>query len=163
MRKKAVVSCLNSQYFYARTEERCGVHHSRCPGLEPRIESVSSLTLTTSNHLAVVFVVIWFIVGLWEKKLEWFFFHAMLNSVRVVGREVMTCLIMVVILVYSNNSSLRFVSGISRHLCSLLASLYVTWRNTCRLSAFENFRIVLVMTHTVSDTQGFVSYFDYCV
>jgi len=87
----------------------------------------------------------------------------MLNLVRVVGREMMTCVIMVVVLVYSNNSSLRFVSGISRHLCSLLASLYNTWRNTCRLLAFENFQIVLVMTHTVSDTQGFVSYFDYCV
>lgn len=61
-----------------------------------------------------------------EKKNGVVFFHAILKSVRVVGREVMTCVIMVVALVYSNNSSLRFVSGISRHLCNLLASPYVS-------------------------------------
>jgi len=58
MRKKAVVAYLNSHYFCVRTEERCGMQHSRCPGLGPRVERVSSLTLTSSNHLTVVFVVI---------------------------------------------------------------------------------------------------------
>jgi hypothetical protein len=54
------------------------------------------------------------------------FYHAILNSGRVEGREKTTYVIMIIVLVYSNNSSLGFGSGVTRHLCSLLASPYAT-------------------------------------
>lgn len=51
MRKKAVVAYLNCHYFYVMTEEPCGMHHSRCPGLGQRIGSVNFLTLTLGHGI----------------------------------------------------------------------------------------------------------------